>query len=114
MESSVIVVARTASLGSINSSLILAVNAEEPEFSIASETDAPAFCNENLVADSLTRRTGLFAENLAVKIEARKRQTNIEPIKRRRMMITSCFSVVNFSQHQPEGRRSGWAAPPLA
>jgi ABC-type molybdenum transport system ATPase subunit/photorepair protein PhrA len=102
MESSVIAVARTASRGSTNSSLIRAVNAEEPEFSIASETAAPAFCNENLVADSLTRRLGLVAENLAAKIKAEKRHTNIKPIKRRRIKTTSCFSVVRFSQHQPE------------
>src|SRR5262249_1010221 len=81
---------------------IRAVNAEELKFSIASETTAPAFCNENLVADSLTRSPGLFAENLAAKIEAEKRHTNIEPIKRWRMKITSCFPVVRFCQHQPE------------
>jgi hypothetical protein len=34
------------------------------------------------MADSLTRRMALPAENLAAKIEAEKRHTNIEPIKR--------------------------------
>jgi primosomal protein N'' len=82
--------------------LIRAVNAEEREFSIASETTAPSFFNENFVADSLTRRMALLAENLAAKIEAEKRHTNIEPIKRWRITTTSCFPVVRFSQHQPE------------
>src|SRR5215475_9660062 len=102
IETSLIAVARTASRGSINSSLIRAVDAEELEFSIASETTAPAFCNENFVADSLTRRLGLFAENLAAKIEAEKRHTNIEPIIRWRIATTPCFPVVRFSQRPPE------------
>jgi hypothetical protein len=73
--------------------LIRAVNAEEREFSIASEATAPSFRNENLVADSLTRRLGLFAENLAAKIEAEKRHTNIEPIKRWRITTTPVFRL---------------------
>jgi hypothetical protein len=101
-ETSLIAVARNAPRESINSSLIRAVNTEEREFSIASETTAPAFCNENFVADSLTRRSALLAENLAAKIEAEKRHTNIEPIKRRRMMTTSCFQVLRFSQRLPK------------
>jgi hypothetical protein len=72
--------------------LIRAVIAEEVEFSTASETTAPAFCNENFVADSLTRSPGLFAEYLAAKIEAEKRHTNIEPIKRWRMKDYLLFS----------------------
>jgi hypothetical protein len=82
--------------------LIRAVNAEEREFSIASETTAPALYNENFVADSLTRRTGLFAEYLAAKIEAEKRHTNIEPIKRWRITTTPCFPIMRFSQRLPE------------
>jgi hypothetical protein len=54
------------------------------------------------VADSLTRRLRLFAENLAAKIEAKKRHTNIEPINRWRITDTSCFLIVRVSQHQPE------------
>src|SRR5262245_30694300 len=95
METSVIAVARTTSRGSINSSLIRAVSAGEPGFSIASETHAPDSCNENFVADSFTRRPGLFAENLAAKIEAEKRQTNIKATKRRRIG-TSYFPVVLY------------------
>jgi hypothetical protein len=114
IEISVIAVARTLSRGSINSSLIRAVNADEPEFSIASKATAPAFCNENFVADSLMRRLGPLAENLAAKIEAEKRHNNIEPIKRRRIKITSCFSVVRFSQRQPEAAEAeGCAAAHL-
>jgi hypothetical protein len=101
IEISVIAVARTLSRGSINSRLIRAVNAEELEFSIASDTTAPTFCNENFVADSLTCRADSQAENLAAKIEAEKRHTTIEAIKRWRIG-TSCFSVVSFSQRQPE------------
>jgi hypothetical protein len=100
-EASIIAVARTASRGSISSSLTRAVNAEELEFSIASETTAPSFFNENFVADSLTRRLGLFAEYLAANIEAEKRHTNIQPIKRWRITTTPCFPVMRFSQHQP-------------
>jgi len=81
-EASIIAVARTESRGSINSSLIRRVNAVALEFSTASETTAPSFFNENFVADSLTRKAPLPAENLAAKIEAEKRHTNIEPIKR--------------------------------
>jgi hypothetical protein len=69
---------------------------------MASETIAPSFFNENFVADSLTRRMALPAENPAAKIEAEKRHANIEPIKRRRITPTSCFPVVRLSQHQPE------------
>jgi hypothetical protein len=101
-EASIIAVARTASRELISSSLIRAVNAEEREFSIASETAAPVFCKENFVADSLTRRSALLAENLAAKIEAEKRHTNIEPIKRWRITITPCFQVMRFSQRPPE------------
>jgi hypothetical protein len=102
MESSLVAVTRTASRGSTNWSLIRAVNSEGLEFSIASETPPPALCNENFVADSLTRRIELFAEYLAAKIETENRHTNIEPIKRRRIKITSCFSVVRLSLSQPE------------
>src|SRR5215510_10588739 len=99
IEASIIAVARTASRGSISSSLTRAVNDEEPEFSTASETTAPSFFNENFVADSLTRRMGLFAEYLAANIEAEKRHTNTEPINRWRITTTSCLPVVRLSQH---------------
>jgi len=45
---------------------------------------------------------GLLAENLAAKIEAEKRHTNIEPIKRWRIRTISWSPVMRFSQHQPE------------
>jgi hypothetical protein len=101
-EASIIDVARTASRGLISFNVIRAANVEELEFSIASETTAPSLFNENFVADSFTRRLGLFAEYLAANIEAEKRHTNTEPIKRWRITTTSCFPVVRLSQHQPE------------
>jgi hypothetical protein len=94
--------------------LTRAVKAEKPELSIASETTAPSFFNENFVADSLTRRLGLFAENLAVKIEAEKRHTNIEPINRWRITTASYFPVVRFSQHQPEAAEAVGRAAALS
>jgi len=55
-------------------------------------------------SDGISMQTSspwLLAENLAAKIEAEKRHTNTEPIKRRRITTTSYFPVVRLSQHQP-------------